>query len=356
MHLLFITQKVDRADWLLGFTHGWLKALARKVDRLTVICLEQGQTDLPANVRVISLGKEHGVGRWARAWAFGRALAATIGEVDGVFAHMSPAFAIAAAPFAKLRRVPLVLWYTHRHVDRKLRLATALSDAVATASPESFQLHSDKVRVLGHGIDPEQFSPQPPDEQDERKLILAVGRLSPIKRYELLVEATRILQLRQLPIRTVIAGDDPPGDSSYGNYVRGLSAGRVEFLGAVPHAQIAAWYHRCAVAVNLCPTGGLDKAVLEAMFCARPVLVTNQSFASLLGEEGRAWLVGETGNEVIKGLADLLNDPEAQARANVVRARALAAHSLDGLMDRLLNLFSQLRSPNSKSTPPTSNL
>ena len=60
MHLLFITQKVDRADWLLGFTHGWLKALAGKVDRLTIICLEQGETELPSNVRVISLGKERG--------------------------------------------------------------------------------------------------------------------------------------------------------------------------------------------------------------------------------------------------------------------------------------------------------
>jgi glycosyltransferase involved in cell wall biosynthesis len=342
VHLLFITQKVDKADWLLGFTHGWLKALARKVDRLTVICLEQGQTDLQANVRVISLGKERGVGRWGRGLAFGRALAASIGQVDGVFAHMSPAFAIVAAPFAKLRGLPLVLWYTHRHVDSKLRLATWLSEAVVTASPESFQLPSNKVRVLGHGIDPEQFSPQPAETQD-KKLLLAVGRLSPIKRYELLAEATRILQLRQLPIRTAIAGDDPPGDTAYGDYVRELSAGRVEFLGAVPHAQISAWYHRCAVAVNLCPTGGLDKAVLEAMFCARPVLVTNQSFAPLLGEEGRAWLVGETGNAVIEGLVDLLNDPSSQAKAEAVRARALAAHSLDGLMDRLVTLFTDLR-------------
>lgn len=353
MHLLFITQKVDKADWLLGFTHGWLKILARKVERLTVICLEQGQTELPDNVRVISLGKERGVGRWARVIAFVRSLATTIRQVDGVFAHMSPAFAIAAAPFAKLRGLPLVLWYTHRHVDNKLRLATWLSDAVVTASPESFQLPSDKVRVLGHGIDPEQFSPKPAEVQD-KKLLVGVGRLSPIKRYELLVEATRILQLRQLPIRTAIAGDDPPGDTTYGDSIREMSAGRVEFLGAVPHAEIAAWYHRCAVAVNLCPTGGLDKAVLEAMFCARPVLVTNRSFAPLLGEEGRAWLVGETGNEVIEGLVKLLNDPDAQAKAEAVRARAVAAHSLDGLMERLLSLFSQLRSSGNK--PPISNL
>jgi glycosyltransferase involved in cell wall biosynthesis len=344
MRLLFITQKVDRSDWLLGFTHGWLKELSSRVEQLTVICLEQGETELPANVRVISLGKEHGVGRAVRAWGLLQAVAANIGRVDGVFAHMSPAFAIAAAPFAQLRGIPLVLWYTHRHVDAKLRLATWLSGAIATASPESFQLASSKVNVLGHGIDPEQFLPQPEAGQGDVKLLLGVGRLSPIKRYELLIEATRILQLRHFPIHTAIAGDDPPGDSSYGDEIRGMSMGRVEFLGAVPHAQIAAWYHRCAVAVNLCPTGGLDKTVLEAMFCAKPVLVTNRSFAPLLGTEGQHWLVGETGNEVISGLIELLNDPTSGARAGAIRTRALAAHSLPGLMDRLLALFTQLRS------------
>ncbi|HKZ69188.1 MAG TPA: hypothetical protein VJ020_03855, partial [Anaerolineales bacterium] len=113
---------MDRADWLLGFTHGWLKALAARVESLKVICLEQGETDLPPNVEVISLGKERGVGRSWRWLRLARALAESIGEVDGVFAHMSPPFAIAAAPFAKVRRLPLVLWYTHRNVNAALRL------------------------------------------------------------------------------------------------------------------------------------------------------------------------------------------------------------------------------------------
>ena len=177
MRLLFITQKVDRADWLLGFTHGWIKALAKHVERLTVICLAQGETELPSNVNVISLGKERGVGRLGRAITFIKVVATSVREADCVFAHMSPLFAIAAAPFAKLHRKPLILWYTHRNVDLKLRVATALSDAVVTASPESFQLPTPKLRVLGHGIDPEQFAPAPRARLTEPPLILAVGRL-----------------------------------------------------------------------------------------------------------------------------------------------------------------------------------
>ena len=342
MHLLFITQKVDRADWLLGFTHGWLQALAACVERLTVICLAQGETDLPPNVKVISLGKERGVSRIGRAIGFARTLAATIGEADGVLAHMSPVFAIAAAPFARKRRLPLVLWYTHRNVDFKLRLATALCDAVVTASPESFQLPTPKLHVLGHGIDPQLFFPLPEKERPGRRgeppLILAVGRLSPIKRYELLIEAVKRLRMHGMNVRCVIAGGDPPGGRTYGDSLRAMGAGVVEFLGSVPHTQIAAWYHQCSVAVNLCPTGGLDKVVLEALFCGCPVVVTNRSFAPLLGEEGSPWLVAEEAGSIADALASILANSQ-QAQTERVRERALAEHRLEGLIERLLTVF-----------------
>jgi len=332
---------VDRADWLLGFTHGWLKALAARVESLKVICLEQGETDLPPNVEVISLGKERGVGRSWRWLRLARALAESIGEVDGVFAHMSPPFAIAAAPFAKVRRLPLVLWYTHRNVNAALRLATTLSDAVVTASSESFQLPTNKVKILGHGIDPEQFAPRSRPANDGVLLILAVGRLSPIKRYELLIEAAKRLRLQGIEFRWAIAGDDPPGSRDYGDSLRALGRGHVEFLGPVPHAEIAAWYHRCSVGVNLCPTGGLDKAVLEAMFCARPVVVTNQAFAPLLGAEGAGWLAAEDAEAVAIALVGVLSDPDSGRKADVIRARAIATHSLGGLMDRLVQVFKE---------------
>ena len=115
----------------------------------------------------------------------------------------------------------------------------------------------------------------------------------------------------------------------------------MEFLGPVPHAEIAAWYHRCSVGVNLCPTGGLDKAVLEAMFCARPVVVTNQAFAPLLGAEGAGWLAAEDAEAVAIALVGVLSDPDSGRKADVIRARAIATHSLGGLMDRLVQVFKE---------------
>ena len=63
MKLLFITQKVDARDDVLGTYHRWIEEIANHFERVTVICLEEGEYDLPSNVEVFSLGKETGVSR-----------------------------------------------------------------------------------------------------------------------------------------------------------------------------------------------------------------------------------------------------------------------------------------------------
>jgi hypothetical protein len=70
MRLLITTQAVDRTHPALGFFHGWLAEFAKHCEHVHVICLQEGQHDLPENVSVHSLGKERGAGRTARAARF----------------------------------------------------------------------------------------------------------------------------------------------------------------------------------------------------------------------------------------------------------------------------------------------
>jgi hypothetical protein len=56
-------------------------------------------------------------------------------------------------------------------------------------------------------------------------------------------------------------------------------------------------------------------------------------------------LVNENASAVAETIAAILSDSaEAQRRADLVRERALAAHGLDGLMDRLVGVFQGLKS------------
>ena len=345
MNLLFITYKVDETDSLVGFVAGWLRALAARVERLDVICLAQGPASLPDNVRVHSLGKERGAGKLRQAVEFWRAARRI--QADVVFCQFSPIFVIAIAPFAKLRGWPILLWYTHRHVDLKLRLATALADRVLTASPESFRLASPKVRVVGHGMDTERFAPATEvATTNAGKIVLAVGRIAPIKHYEMLIEAARILVREQgrAEVEFLIVGDvEGPVPAGYAEGLRHQAAeagleGRLRFCGRVPHGEVVDYYRRAAVTVNLCPTGGLDKAVLEGMAAGRPALVRNSSFAALLGQDAELLLAPDGDvRAVAERLVRLLDMPEAERAALGLRLRqrVVAEHSLERLADRI---------------------
>ena len=219
-----------------------------------------------------------------------------------------------------------------------------------TASPESFRLPSHKVTVLGHGIDMDRFRPAP--HPVEEPLIVSVGRLSPIKHYEALIEAVAFLAKRPgyQGVRAVIAGGTTPQHSeAYRQALIGLAqargvADRIEFAGPVPHHQIHDLYRRAALSVNLCPTGGADKAVLESMACGLPVVVRNETFLPLLGDDAAAlWCPDLDPENVADRLAALL-DKSGMARQEIgarLRERVRVDYDLDGLIDRLVNVLAE---------------
>ena len=354
MRVLMLTRRVDKDDSRAGFAHAWIERLARheRIDRLDVICLERGWVDLPPGVRVASMGKERGYSRPRELWEFWRALAPVSRDADVVFGHMIPRYTLAAAPWILARRLPVVQWYTHRQVTLELRLVHALAARIVTASPESFTLPSRKVTVLGHGIDMARFRPSENAPGGER-LIIAVGRLSPIKNYETLIQATARLAARPgcQDVQVVIAGGAPPPHGHvYREQLRALASEqgvseRLTFLGPLPYQDIHTLYQLAAVSVNLCPTGGMDKAVLESMASAVPVVVHNRTFVPLLaGDADRLWCAELDPEQIADRLAALLAQPPESRRAlgERLRERVRLEYDLDGLIDRLVAVFAEV--------------
>ncbi|TSC94872.1 MAG: group 1 glycosyl transferase [Parcubacteria group bacterium Athens1014_10] len=374
-----ITRKADKKDALAGFTYDWVKKIGEKTDNLKVICLEKGDiSDLPENVEIYSLGGEKGFGKLRKFWNFQKLAFKLMSKVDGVFCHMNPEYTILAAPYAKLFRKKIISWYTHKKVTWKLRLINLLANKIITASEESCRLKDrGKIEAVGHGIDTGIFTPvilsqqakNPEDNeidtgsfaetalgrqrrvQDDgtanfKFIILSIGRISPVKDYETLINAIEILiqkEIKNLELQ-IIGG---PGLKSQQEYFEKLKQSvkekklenYIKFLGPVSHNQILSYYQNCDLFINLSRTGSIDKTVLEAMACEKLVLTSNEAFKDILKSE-RLFFSGKA-EELSEKIIWIMNLPfeERGLIGKKLREKIIKNHNLDNLIDKILSLY-----------------
>ena len=197
---------------------------------------------------------------------------------------------------------------------------------------------ADSHRSSAIGHQPSAISHQP--------IVLAVGRRSPIKYYELLIDAAHLLGRdlgwRDLRVR-IVGGDEGGAPRGYAAQLQariekyGLKD-TISLVGPVPFDQVAAEYQRAMAHVNLCPTGGMDKAVLEGMAVGVPTLVRNETFRPVLGELAEKLIVaGDDARAVAARLDQLLRLPDSERQALSERLRQIVVEgfSQSALVRRL---------------------
>ncbi len=287
MRLLFITQKVDRSDDLLGVYHEWIKELALRAKQIHVICLYEGESDLPSNVFVYSLGKEIGRSRLKYLWRFFVYLWRRRSEYDEVFVHMNPEYVVLAGWWWRLTRKKITFWYAHYLKTWQLVIASWFADQILTSVTQAFPFSSLKVKAVGQGIDVERFCLVPRVRPSQPIRLLFVGRISPVKDLLTLIEAARELQSRQIPFVLNIVGEPGEKDHQYFDQVKlKISQAeiddRVFWLRKRPNNQMPEIYQEHDLYINLTRTGSFDKTTLEAMACGCLVLTANQAFFDVL--------------------------------------------------------------------------
>lgn len=290
MRLLIVTQKVDKEDANLGQFYYWFKELAKHFREVKIIASSVGDISLPANVMVYGLGKERGMSRWRRVSKYLELFSYHYARSDAVLFHQIPEYVLAASPFLLSLKKTRALWYAHGAVSRRLALAERLVDYVFTSSPAGFRLPSKKVISVGQAIDTEIFQPPPSFNGVSSGIrLLSVGRIAPVKNYEVMIRALALLKKTwQRPwVLSVIGGPLLPRDTEYLGRLKRMVAEEglapyVHFHGARSFSEVPLYFQEHDMFLNLSATGSLDKAVLEAMASGLTVISANEAYSSIL--------------------------------------------------------------------------
>jgi glycosyltransferase involved in cell wall biosynthesis len=344
--LLLFNLATDENDLLLGFTVEWIRALATRVPNVDVITMRSGTAHLPENVRVYSLGKERGWTEARRFVEFYRRLGLLLHEqtYDACFAHMQERFALLAAPLLKLKHIPTTLWYCHPDTPWALRAAIRTVDRVISAESNSCRVRTSKLLATGHGVDTDRFVPAFGDRSRFR--VVAVGRVTPIKRLDLLIDAAARLQSRltqDLEVRLIGPAFTP--DISYEAALRHRAfemgiASQVNFVGPLGTEELIAEYQTADAVVSLTGSGSFDKSALEGMSCGLPLLTMNPAFAPHLLAAGMPGPIEDGNAEALARAIGRLADLPVEERRRLglaLRAEVVRAHSLQRLADLLVN-------------------
>jgi len=249
MKLLVLTQKVDTNDPILGFFHRWILEFAKHYESVVVICLGSGEYDFPSNVKIYSLGKEGGQSRLKYLFRFYKYIWRERKNYDQVFVHMNSEYVVLGGFLWRFWGKKIMLWNNHAYGNLATWLALKLSHRSFYTSPFSFNaLQSrQKGRQMPVGIDPELFRR---DEDAKRKenSLLFLGRISPVKNLNLLIEAVKLLDQEGINFVLNIVGDVASKDIGYFEKMKIMATdlenkGKVKFFSSVPNSLVPKIYN-----------------------------------------------------------------------------------------------------------------
>ncbi len=224
------------------------------------------------------------------------------------------------------------------HRSRVVTLSSSSRDEIVSM----LGLPRERVSVTAPGIEA-RFVPGP--GRDARPLVVAVGRLVPVKRFDLLFRAL-VEARRQVPdLRAVVIGEGYERPALESLRDRLGAADWIELPGRVDDDELVSWYQRAWLVAGASLREGWGMTLTEAAACGTPAVATDiagHRDAVVDGQTGL--LVPDSVPAMAGALARVLLDPElrdrlgrgARERARWFTWAATARATLDALAGEAL--------------------
>jgi glycosyltransferase involved in cell wall biosynthesis len=187
-----------------------------------------------------------------------------------------------------------------------------------------------RVRLLSHGVDLERFRPDRPAAGDGRLRVLAVGRLVEKKGFSTLLDA--VAELHRPCVLRIVGTGAEHGRLSDRIERLGLT-GTVQLAGRRSHEELPgdyAWADVVAVPSVVDSTGdrdGLPNVALEAMACARPLVVSDvAALGAAVSAAGSGLVVPPADPAALAAALTTLAAPETRERLGAAGRRYVEQH------------------------------
>jgi glycosyltransferase involved in cell wall biosynthesis len=158
------------------------------------------------------------------------------------------------------------------------------------------------------------------------------------------LRAFGVIQRRMPEARLIVIGDGPERDVVHAT-ARDLALRHVEFLGAIPPAEMARWYDEADVYLNASDIDNMPNSIIEAFACGLPVVTTRAGGIPYVVEHERNGLLADLGDhEALAAAALRLFDEPALARRVIAEGLADVErrYTWEVVADRWAGLYRRL--------------
>ncbi|MCB1017072.1 MAG: glycosyltransferase family 4 protein [Acidimicrobiales bacterium] len=193
---------------------------------------------------------------------------------------------------------------------RGTRIVT-LSESSKRQLVDELAFRPDRVSVVPPGIDP-RFAPGGP--RSAHPLVVAVGRLVPVKHFDVLIRVMAEVRRRRPDATLTIVGEGYER-RNLDQVVRELDAESwVTFAGRIDDDELVELYRRAWVVASASSHEGWGMTLTEAAACGTPAVATRISGHLDAVAEGTGGLLAEDERELAEQLAAVLGDPGLRDR------------------------------------------